>query len=176
MKSTELDKLIKLLGMTRSSSEHEAQVAMRLANEHLDKHYGGDWNALLYGKVQIIADPFSAAPTLDQATPPPSSRGAPARPTGYRAPPARPSPPPPPPAQPRSGAYVGQFIYNKFDARCVSCNTMVATGAGWAECVAVPTIGKPKWVTKCDQCHMGKPVRNPKTGKKAPSIDDIINF
>jgi hypothetical protein len=86
--SLNLELLIKLLKMTTSSNDAEALLASRKANEQLLK-FGGDWEALLHGKVTVIADPFTAPPpTVEQTT----RRAAPPPP-----PPPRPAPPPPPP-------------------------------------------------------------------------------
>lgn len=75
-----LDLLIKLLKMTTSSHDGEALVACRKANEILKK-FGGDWDALLRGKVTIIEDPFvnvKAPDVRPQAPPPaPAPRAAP---------------------------------------------------------------------------------------------------
>ncbi len=72
---TALDRLIKLLKMTTSSSDGEALVAMRKANEKLSE-LGGDWEKLLRGKVTVIADPFANVPVPEAGrrqmnTPPP---------------------------------------------------------------------------------------------------------
>lgn len=74
--------LIKLLKMTTSSVDGEALIAIRKANEQLAK-FGGDWEALLRGKVTVIGDPFAG---LDQ----PAARDM--GHAGY----ARSTPPPPP--------------------------------------------------------------------------------
>lgn len=88
--SLNLELLIKLLKLTTSSNDSEALLSARKANEVLAK-FGGDWEALLRGKVTVIADPFSASPTPDYVprhTAPP--------------PPPRPPAPPPPPQAPRA--------------------------------------------------------------------------
>jgi cell division septation protein DedD len=82
--SLNLTLLIKLLKMTTSNHDGEALTAMRKANEQLGK-FGGDWEALIRGKVTIIADPFTSA------SPPPM----PTQRQQHAAPP----PPPPRPAQ-----------------------------------------------------------------------------
>lgn len=53
--------LIKLMKMTTSNVDHEALLAIRKANEQLVK-FGGDWEALLSGKVTVIGDPFEKVP------------------------------------------------------------------------------------------------------------------
>lgn len=62
-KSTDLDMLIKLMGMTGSSSDNEALNAVRLANKWLGSK-GHSWEDLLRGKVTVEADPFAAAPSV----------------------------------------------------------------------------------------------------------------
>lgn len=77
-----LDLLIKLLKMTTSSHDGEALVACRKANDVLKK-FGGDWDALLRGKVTIIEDPFvnvKAPDVRPQAPPPPPTPRAAPRP------------------------------------------------------------------------------------------------
>lgn len=56
-----LGTLIKCLKMTTSSHDGEALIAIRKANEQLQK-FGGDWETLLRGKVTVIGDPFAAVP------------------------------------------------------------------------------------------------------------------
>jgi hypothetical protein len=85
--------LIKLLKMTTSSHEAEALVAVRKANAELTK-FGGDWEALLRGKVTVIGDPFADLQKPDRG------RTSAPKPT----PPPQPQPPPrphTPPQQPR---------------------------------------------------------------------------
>lgn len=76
-----LDRLIKLLKMTTATVDGESLAAIRMANRELAK-LGGDWEALLRGKVTIMQDPFQSIPSA----PPP-------RDTPRRAPP--PAPPRP---------------------------------------------------------------------------------
>jgi hypothetical protein len=87
--SKELSILIKLLKMTTSTHDHEAISAMRLANAQVLK-LGTDWEDLLYGKVTLVADPFTSIPDVTPAPPPASSVSTPT-------PPRRPPPPPPKP-------------------------------------------------------------------------------
>lgn len=81
-----LGTLIKLLKMTTSSNDNEALLAMRMANKALTK-FGGDWEALLRGKVTVIGDPFDGAGEVP--APPPRRTTEPPRPP-------RPAPPPRP--------------------------------------------------------------------------------
>ncbi|HEY0724706.1 MAG TPA: hypothetical protein VGD41_12090, partial [Pyrinomonadaceae bacterium] len=104
--------LIKLLKMTTSSNDGEALMAIRKANEQLKK-FGGDWEALLRGKVTMITNPFAggginSAPDLSQvrrSSGPPPHPGAPPKPQpapqpqpqpfhGYRKPQPQPQPRP----------------------------------------------------------------------------------
>ena len=62
--------LIKLLKLTTASNDAEALSAMRKANEQLIK-FGGDWEALLRGKVTVIGDPFANTTSM----PPPEDTG-----------------------------------------------------------------------------------------------------
>lgn len=61
--SDELKMLIKLMGMTTSSSDNEALNACRMANKWLQSK-GYNWHDLLTGKVTVEADPFAAAPSV----------------------------------------------------------------------------------------------------------------
>jgi hypothetical protein len=81
--TNDLERLIKIMGMTGSDNENQALVAVRKANELVAKL--GGWTAILRGKVQIriIADPFAGVQM-------PSTR-----------PSSRPVPPPPAPSRPR---------------------------------------------------------------------------
>lgn len=87
--NNDLDMLIKLMGMTTSSSDNEALNALRLANKWLSNK-GHNWHDLLQDKVKLEADPFTLAAQVrpKQHTQPPPQ---------YRAP--KPPPPPPPPPQ-----------------------------------------------------------------------------
>lgn len=62
--SDELKMLIKLMGMTTSSSDNEALNAVRMANKWLQSK-GHNWHDLLTGKVTVEADPFAAAPAVN---------------------------------------------------------------------------------------------------------------
>lgn len=84
--SLNLELLIKLLKLTTSSNDGEALLASRKANEVLGK-FGGDWEALLRGKVTVIADPFAAAATPVASRP---MHNTPVAPTAPAAPRQRP--------------------------------------------------------------------------------------
>lgn len=81
------DRLIKLMGMTGSSNDGEALVALRMATKLLNEA-GWDWARLIEGKIKVIADPFASVPK------PQSGGGSSTNPYG-----AKPSAPPPPPPQ-----------------------------------------------------------------------------
>jgi hypothetical protein len=78
--------LIKLMKLTASTNDAEALLAIRKANEQLQK-FGGDWERLLQGRVTVIGDPFSQIPVPVNEPKP--------RYDGYSAPPP-PAPGPPP--------------------------------------------------------------------------------
>jgi len=56
-----LDKIIKLMGMTGSSHDPEAISALRMATELMRK-WGWTWEAVLRGKIKIMPDPFANIP------------------------------------------------------------------------------------------------------------------
>ncbi len=88
----EFSKLIKLMQMTTSANDTEALLAVRKANEQMQK-LGKSWEELLTSRLTIIADPFESlqAPPQRKTAPPPANH-----------PPFTPSPPPPPTPQPQS--------------------------------------------------------------------------
>jgi hypothetical protein len=77
--------LIKLMKLTASTNDSEALLAIRKANEQLQK-FGGDWERLLQGRVTVIGDPFGQIPVPFNEPKP--------RYDGYSAPQAAPQPPP----------------------------------------------------------------------------------
>lgn len=83
---TSIDRLIKMMGMTTSDNDGQALVALRAANALLKK-LNTDWDAVLRGKISIIADPFGDIPVVQQAPKPPPPKAAdpaPARPWSQR--------------------------------------------------------------------------------------------
>lgn len=92
LKGPDLGLLIKMLKMTTSDTDTMALVAIRKANKELEK-FGGDWEALLRGKVKvtIVSDPFANNSIPDV------SKGERVRRTST--PPNNYTPPPPPPPQ-----------------------------------------------------------------------------
>lgn len=77
-----IDRLIKMMGMTTSDNDGQALVALRAANALLKK-LNTDWDAVLRGKISIIADPFGDIPVVQQAPKPPPE---PPRPTPQQTP------------------------------------------------------------------------------------------
>lgn len=90
--------LIKLLKMTTSSNDGEALMAIRKANEQLKK-FGGDWEALLRGKVTMITNPFAGNPSGPDLSQVRRSSGPPPSPSA----PPKPQPAPQPQPQPFHG-------------------------------------------------------------------------
>jgi hypothetical protein len=80
-KNSDLDLLIKMLGMTGSDNENQVLIAIRKANEQVKK-LAGSWEQLLRGHFTIAADPFTGldmptttfkqAPAFHQPTPQPT--------------------------------------------------------------------------------------------------------
>jgi len=184
--------LIKFLGMTRSSNDAEALVAMRKANEHLDR-FKATWEELLSNKVKItiIEDPFKnlQEPRVNDRDPDygyrPARRPTPAPPPqaadpyyqpGPRTTPQRPQPQPKPasasPAYdpfaarptPR-GATAATPVVNKYPGVCHKCGTRVDAGMGFA--IKAPVSAR--WVVECGP---GKCVTS-KAGKKRINLDDM---
>jgi hypothetical protein len=134
----DLDRLIKIMGMTTSDNDGQALVALRTANKQLAK-MGTDWATILRGKVRIIADPFASVAAAPPRTPTPaptpprppkpnppnygqptsSNYGQAAPPPRQQAQPSKPKPTLPPGASP-----------NSFDATCAKCGHNVLAGAG----------------------------------------------
>lgn len=155
----DLERLIKLLAMTTSSSDGEAAVAMRKANQLLADKLGGDWGDLLRGKVTVVEDPFrDLAPISERdvrrpgtATPPPASPPPPPqRPPQYHWG-GRPQPqtPPPRPASPPPTPPSGKSIRNRFAGPCSQCGGSVDIGVGYA----VKPPGSKRWHVECAPCH-----------------------
>lgn len=167
-----LELLIKLMKMTQAE-DNIALVAIKKANGQLLK-MGTDWEALLRGKVKIIADPFANInipashmnPNNNQDyTPkprPPIRPEAPPKPQPYQAPPAY---QPPPPRKPRSpgqpsrpladpgpnNGTLERTIVNKHDGTCWQCHNKVLAGHGLAK-LWRRSDGKEKWVSEHTTC------------------------
>lgn len=102
LESSKFTTFIATLRLTSSDNDGEALAAIRAANRLLAQ-FGGDWDALLRGRVTLIADPFTSVPEVAQTT---ANRPAPPPPQHFRPAPPRPktptrpySPPPPTPQQ-----------------------------------------------------------------------------
>lgn len=165
-----LELLIKLMRMT-SAEDPIALVAIKKANSHLLK-MGTDWEALLRGKVRIIADPFASInipagamnPNRNQDyTPPPPPRRQPT-PTYAPNPPPRPRPAPKQNlADPGPGnGTLEKTIINKHDGTCHKCSHKVLAGHGVAQ-FWKRSDGKTKWVSE----HTGP---CPTTARTKPAI------
>lgn len=165
--------LIKLLKMTSSSNDGEALSAMRKANEQLAK-FGGDWEALLRGKVTIIGDPFA------NITPPPSQPRAaapapPPRPAPRRWPqPRKPyAPPPPPPPTPKPNRFPGMTpLYgNTYPVK----DQLKTLGAAWDATNRV-------WMIPDAQMAAAKAILSgvppaTKHSRQGPAdVNDLLNF
>jgi hypothetical protein len=94
-----LEKLIKIMKMTTSSTDGEALAAIRMANSQLTR-LKTDWEAVLRGKISIMPDPFGGVPIVNAKPAPPSPAPRPA-PQPTPQPRWNPPPPPPPPPRPR---------------------------------------------------------------------------
>jgi hypothetical protein len=161
-----LELLIKLMRMT-DSEDNMTLVAIRKANSHLKK-MGTDWEAVLRGKVKIIADPFASInipksamnPNRNQDyTPPPPPRPKPAPPYYYQNHPQRPkaAPQAAPHPQPRPAQNLAdpgpgngteeKRIVNKHDGTCIKCKNRVLAGEGFAV-LWKRSDGKTKWVSE----------------------------
>jgi hypothetical protein len=159
-----LELLIKIMRMTEAE-DNIALTAIRRANSHLKK-MGTDWEALLRGKVKIIADPFASInipasamnPNRNQDyTPAPPRRPAPQAPPRPQPRPAAPSPRPQPrPASPLRQALADpgpgngtleRIIVNKFDGTCIKCQNKVLAGHGTSS-LWKRSDGKTKWISE----------------------------
>lgn len=161
--SSPLELLIKLMRMTQAE-DNIALVAIRKANSHLAK-LGTDWEAVLRGKVRVIADPFASInipasamnPNRNQDFRPSApSRPQPTRPAPasqpYNPPPPRPKPQPSPvkPSpgnQPFAGDTKERTIVNKFAGTCTLCKGRVEAGDGVAHQWKRPS-GQTYWTSE----------------------------
>lgn len=159
--------LIKLMGMTGSSSDAEALVAIRKANELL-KAAGWDWDRVLRGKIKVVESPFLGkdnpfarrAPAVDPVA------AAPVRP---RAPQWRPTPPPPPPPPPKAApapdfhatfARPLSTVPNKFADFCYCCGKDVPAKQGYLfDPWNYQRDAQTKWRVACTPCNTSGTVR-----------------
>lgn len=93
-----LELLIKLMKMTQAE-DNIALIAVRKANNQLLK-MGTDWEALLRGKVKIIADPFANINIPASHMNPNKNQDYTPKPQAPR----KPAPPPPPQPQPAASS------------------------------------------------------------------------
>jgi hypothetical protein len=110
--NSDLELLIKMLGMTGSDNDNTVLVAVRKANDQVKK-LAGSWEQLLRGHFTIAADPFASldmptttfkqAPAFNQPpTPTPVHRTW--------------SPPPPKPPKPRKMDISGKPVKDILDS------------------------------------------------------------
>jgi hypothetical protein len=97
-KNSDLELLIKMLGMTGSDNDNTVLVAVRKANDQVRK-LAGSWEQLLRGHFTIAADPFE-----NLGAPPTTFKQAPSFNQPYA--PPRPAPKPYSPPKPRRPARV----------------------------------------------------------------------
>lgn len=164
--------LIKLLKLTTSSHDAEALAAMRKANSALDR-LGGDWEALLLGRVTIIADPFT------NLAPPPKPQPKH----------THPAPPPPPPSPHATRPPPVAPIYRRASAPLAANTPLPSTTSarydGRCYCCAAPTTAgsdfifrrNGKWASVCAACNHASTVipASPATPPRFhhTSIDDL---
>lgn len=167
-----LSLLIKLLKMTTSSNDAEALLAVRKANEQLQK-FGGDWERLLRSRVTIIgADPFSAIP--EPPKPAPFRRPEPT--TSYtntwNQNPERPVPNPRPAASqtpPTNPAATNSRRANMYAGYCFCCGIPVPVNAGIIERISQ------KWETICSPCEQTKAPRPARRAKAKPTKNSVFD-
>lgn len=153
--------LIKLLSMTESTSDNEALMAVRKANQLL-RSAGWTWEALVRAKIKVIEDPFKNVfdPSTSQQErrkpaappPPPPPRSPPQQPRGWNPAPPPPPPPPPPPRRPISLSTKKNLYRNS----CYCCGIMVEADQGF---IIQPSQHNPrapsKWEVVCSTCNTG---------------------
>lgn len=178
--------LIKLMGMTGSSSDGEALVAIRKANDLL-RAAGWDWEKVLRGKIKVVENPFIGANPFEdrgrvvkpQPAPQPARQPVP-QPDPFQPNPYQPKPAPPPAAYWASSTSPLSRQRNKFANFCYCCGVDTPANVGWLfdpwNYVKAATS---KWQVACDRCNVGvgnavrhyaaTPIRN----KKKASISDL---
>jgi hypothetical protein len=100
-----LERLVKIMGMTAVGNDHEALAFLRKANAMLAE-VGWTWEQLLRGKVAVIASPFATLREPPERAPAPGC-GASVPPKPQPRPPQAPSQaaPQPQPAAPQAPPY-----------------------------------------------------------------------
>ena len=156
-----LGMLIKLMKLTASSNDAEALLAVRKANEQLIK-FGGDWEALLSGKVTVIGDPFVS---IKEPDPHDIRRGS----AASRAP-TPPNAPPPPRPTPKPRPQPATHL-------CVRChsNTVNIPGSACASCLRRAARQSPKPQPKPQPTPTAAPTAKPKwSNVDRVALDDIV--
>lgn len=149
--NSDLELLIKMMGLTGSDNDNQALVAMRKANEQVKK-LAGSWAELLRGHFTIAADPFEGISMPEfgdrAAAPPPPSfrRGVHSGSTTSTAPPPPPwkthTPPPPQSPPPKPNLNTGASgpmgtsstpRTNRWRAVCFKCHQWCDVGDGYLD-------------------------------------------
>lgn len=141
MADLKLETFIKVILMTGSDSDGEALAAIRRANSML-RAANTNWDALLRGKVTVVADPFTSIEV--------PRNNASQRPA---APPPPPPPPPPRATPPRSPSHnytasARTTNTNTYPGTCFYCNVSVPTAMGAIR--QVPSVGTKVF---CEDCN-----------------------
>lgn len=152
--------LIKLLGMSSSSNDGEALVAIRKANRLL-ADAGWSWEQLIRGKITIVEDPFNALDRQNGGNPFDAHIN---RPTASAAPPPRPTPPRQPnptqhptfkqniPFQASNSKPIGSNL-NKYVGYCYCCGIEVPANTGrHFRPNAYNPAASDKWAVICMPC------------------------
>lgn len=135
MADLKLETLIKVLMMTTSDTDGEALAAIRRANSMLRTAHV-DWDALLRGKVTVVADPFDsiAAPRKATSSVPPRT------------------PPPPRPAPSQYARAPRPSGTNRFAGDCLFCGNNTLVGYGILFTHTSPSTGHNTFVV-CEPCN-----------------------
>lgn len=149
--------LEKLLGMTTSTNDGEALVAIRKANELLSSA-GWTWTQLLSGKIVVVEDPFSRIIEPERRTtvaPTAPQRPTPPRPTPPPPRPVRPTPPPNPNPPPRAAprTFPLSTKTNAYAGGCHCCGYDVGVREGFIASNGTKSNGKTQWAIFCDGCN-----------------------
>lgn len=146
MADLKLDTFIKVLLMTTSDTDGESLAAIRRANSML-KNANTNWEALLRGKVTVVADPFASIPTPktdDREGSYSRAPKVPAKPQPY------PSSRPVPPHYQRASTpqTARQNNTNPFAANCFHCD--IHTQIGYGAVRNIPSYGNKVF---CEDCN-----------------------
>ena len=198
-------RLIKLLGMTTSTNDAEALVALRAANRELDR-LGKTWHEFITSRLTVVADPFGSIPT-----PPPGrgmDSGAYATSTphirttgggGTTATTSRLRQKSPPPPAPTSDEYLKRRpkaapdpfattsgspaqakqptrISNRFAGLCTKCRERVGPGEGEAYLDGKFTSGKDRWSVEHAPGTCPVKQKPPPVRGSLTDLDDMMQF